>query len=159
MQKPMKLSQLEKRIQKTDNQKDIIQKSLESSRRSGLARTKRGQANEAQGLFLESPGNFSGPERCFVLVVFTFKIKVSMKLSVNKKKLTGLWARNCVTIQQVVILILPSGPKSFQVFRETGPWALYNQITPDPRVSQGDLFSSLHKVSLPCWKYSPRGMY
>ena len=28
----------------------------------------------------------------------------TMKLSVNEAKLTGLWARNCGTIQQVVIL-------------------------------------------------------
>ena len=87
-----------------------------------------------------------------MLVVFTFKIKVSMKLSVNKKKLTGLWARNCVTIQQVVILILPSGPKSFQVFRETGPWALYNQITPDPRVS---FFLACTKLASPAGNTPP----
>ena len=28
------------------------------------------------GLFLESPSNFSGPESCFVSVVFAYKIKV-----------------------------------------------------------------------------------
>ena len=28
----------------------------------------------------------------------------TMKLSVNEAKLTGLWASNCATIQQVVIL-------------------------------------------------------
>ena len=43
------------------------------------------------GLFLESPGNFSG-------FVFVFNIKVSiiskMNLTVNELKLTGLWARN-----------------------------------------------------------------
>ena len=44
-----------------------------------------------------------------------------MKLSVNEAKLTGLWARNCATIQQVWIS-LPSGQKSFRAFRETGPW-------------------------------------
>ena len=50
------------------------------------------------GLFLERPGNFSGPESCFVFAAFTFKFKVSiilksnkMKLSVNEAKLTGLW--------------------------------------------------------------------
>ena len=60
---------------------------------------------EARGLFLNSPSNVSGPERCFVVALFTFKIKVSiifendtMKLSVNEAKLTGLWARNCATI-------------------------------------------------------------
>ena len=44
-----------------------------------------------------------------------------MKLSVNKAKLTGLWARNCATIQQVWIS-LPSGQKRFRAFRKTGPW-------------------------------------
>ena len=57
-----------------------------------------------RGLFLESPGNFSGPESCFVFAVFAFKVKVSkiLKLSVdNEAKLTVLRARNCATIQKV----------------------------------------------------------
>jgi len=37
-----------------------------------------------------------------------------MKLSVNEAKLTGLWAKNCATIQQILILYLPSEPKSFR---------------------------------------------
>ena len=80
------------------------------------------------GLFLESPGNFLGPESCVVFAAFTFKMKVSiilksnkMKLSVNEAKLTGLWARNCATIQQVWILKFVFDPKSFLDFRETGP--------------------------------------
>ena len=36
----------------------------------------------ARGMFLESPGNFSGPESCSVFVVFAFKIKVSMILKI-----------------------------------------------------------------------------
>ena len=44
-----------------------------------------------------------------------------MKLSVNEAKLTGLYARNCATIQQVLILKLPSGPKSYRAYRGTGP--------------------------------------
>ena len=35
-----------------------------------------------------------------------------MKLSVNEEKLTGLWARNCATVQQVWILKFAFGPKS-----------------------------------------------
>ena len=78
---------------------------------------------------------YSGPESCFVFVAFTFKIKVliilkiieRMKLSVNEAKLTGLWARNCATIQQVWIS-LPSGQKSFRAFRETGPWCDSNSV-------------------------------
>ena len=36
-----------------------------------------------------------------------------MKLSVNEAKLTFLWAWNCATIQQVVILIFAFEPKKF----------------------------------------------
>ena len=87
------------------------------------------------GLFLESPGNFSGQESCFLFAPFTFKIKFSiilksnkMKLSDNEAKLTGLSARNCATIQQVLILKFAFGPKSFVFFRETGPWPLRNYV-------------------------------
>ena len=34
------------------------------------------------GLFLESPANFSGPESCFLFVVFAFKFKVSIILKI-----------------------------------------------------------------------------
>ena len=34
------------------------------------------------GPFLESPGNFSGRESCFVFVVFAFKIKASIVLKI-----------------------------------------------------------------------------
>ena len=37
----------------------------------------------------------------------------TMKLSVNETKLTGLWAKNCATIQQVVILKFAFGPENF----------------------------------------------
>ena len=37
----------------------------------------------------------------------------AMKLSVNEAKLTGLWARNCATIQQVSILKFAFGPEKF----------------------------------------------
>ena len=37
----------------------------------------------------------------------------TMKLSVNEVKLTGLWARNCVTIQQLFILKSAFGPEKF----------------------------------------------
>ena len=36
-----------------------------------------------------------------------------MKLSVKEAKLTGLWARNCATIQQVLIVKSTSGPEKF----------------------------------------------
>ena len=34
--------------------------------------------------FLESPGNFSGPESCFMFAVFVFKIKVLFILKMIK---------------------------------------------------------------------------
>ena len=34
-----------------------------------------------QGLFLESPGNVSGPESYFMYALFTLKIKVSITLT------------------------------------------------------------------------------
>ena len=37
----------------------------------------------------------------------------TMKLSVNEAKLAGLWARNCATIQQVLILKFAFGPEKF----------------------------------------------
>ena len=87
------------------------------------------------GLFLESPSNLFGPESSVLFAAFTFKINVSiilksnkMKLSVNEARLTGLWARNCATIQQVWILKFASGPKRFQDFRETGPRPLRNYV-------------------------------
>ena len=35
-----------------------------------------------RGLFLERPGIFSGPESCFVFVVFAFKINASIILKI-----------------------------------------------------------------------------
>ena len=50
--------------------------------------------------FLESPGNFSGPENWFVFIQYqsfnNFKNN-KMKLSVIEGKLAGSWARNCAT--------------------------------------------------------------
>ena len=37
---------------------------------------------EFRGLFLKSPGNFSGAESCFVFSVFTVKIEVSIILKI-----------------------------------------------------------------------------
>ena len=44
-----------------------------------------------------------------------------MNLSVNEAKLTGLWAWNCATIQQVVILIFAFEPKKFLGLLKNGP--------------------------------------
>ena len=64
-----------------------------------------------------------------------------MKPSDNEAKLTGVWARNCATVQQVLILKFAFGPKSFLDFRETGPLPLRNYViikeirTPTKKVS------------------------
>ena len=79
------------------------------------------QDRQSRGLFLESLNDVSGPESCFtcMFAMFAFKIKVSkilknndtMKLSPNKVKLTGSWARNCNTIQQTLISKFAFWPK------------------------------------------------
>ena len=43
-----------------------------------------------------------GPGKLFYVCHFAFKIKPS-KFWINEAELTGLWARNCVTIQQFFI--------------------------------------------------------
>ena len=54
--------------------------------------------------------SFSGSESCLMLAVFAFKFKVSIILkwynktvSYSEAKLTGLRARNCTTIQKILI--------------------------------------------------------
>ena len=72
-----------------------------------------------EGLFLESPGNFSGLKSCFMFDMFAFKITVSitcfendaLKLSVNEANFRGFRARNCATIEQVLILNFVFGPE------------------------------------------------
>ena len=44
-----------------------------------------------------------------------------MKLSVNEAKLIDLWARNCATIQQVLILKFAFGPEKFFLKRAPAP--------------------------------------
>ena len=46
-----------------------------------------------------------------------------MKLSVNKEMLTGLWTRNCGTIQQVLILKFAFGREKFPGLLRNGPLA------------------------------------
>ena len=60
IQKPMKLSQIEKRIPQTlTNSKDIIQTDREYARRSSRARSTRGQENEAWALYKKIPSRES----------------------------------------------------------------------------------------------------
>ena len=81
--------------------------------------------------FHERPGNSSGPESCFMFAVFAFKIKVSIIL----KKIV-LWGYQLTKPSWLVCELgtvlrfnlfwfqnLPSGPKRFRGFRETGLWS------------------------------------
>ena len=81
-------------------------------------------------------------ESCFMFAVYALKIKVSiiklmklkliMKLSVNKAKLTGLWARNCGTIQLVLISKFTFGPEKLSGLSRNGPSAVpYRLSSPD----------------------------
>ena len=88
------------------------------------------QISVTLGVFLESSGNFSDPESCFVFVVFAFsKAKQSfnnaennkMKLSVDGAKLTGLRARTVLTIQLVWTLKFAFGPEKFPGLSRNGP--------------------------------------
>ena len=66
----------------------------------------------------------------------------TMDLSVNEEKLTGVWSRNCDTIQQVLILKFASGPKSYRVFRDLIPFrpnnarACYSGLVNDHQFNQ-----------------------
>ena len=82
-----------------------------------------------QGPVSEKSWELFGPKKLFRVCIQdqgsnNFENDI-IKLSVNEAKLTGLWARNCATIQQILILNLPSGPKSFWAFRETGPCSFW----------------------------------
>ena len=88
-----------------------------------------------RGLFLESPGNFSGPESCFVFA-FKFKVSKMLKLSVNNEaKLTGLRARNCATIQKVWILKFAFGIEKFPGLSRNGPLSTRIRICLKPHFS------------------------
>ena len=53
-----------------------------------------------------------------------------MKLSINEAKLTGLWARNCVIIQQVLILKFAFGSEKFPGLSRNEPIFAMQRVTP-----------------------------
>ena len=74
---------------------------------------------QIKGSFLESPGTFSGAEAVLCCSVFiqdesfnNFE-NSAMKLLLNDAKSTGLWARNCATIEQFLFLKFALGPEKF----------------------------------------------
>lgn len=79
-----------------------------------------------RGLFLESAGNFR--ERKAVLCLprlhwrSTFLKFDTMKLSFKEIKLTGLWARNRVDIQKILILKFAFRPAKFPGLLRKSPW-------------------------------------
>ena len=66
-----------------------------------------------------------------------------MKLSINEAKLTGLWARNCAIIQQVLILKFAFGPEKFPGLSRNEPIFAMQRVTPS-------LFLSLSLSLLSC---------
>ena len=64
--------------------------------------------------FLERPRKlFHVCRVCIQDLSFSNSEKDTMKLSLNEAKLTGLWARNCTDIQQVLILKFDFGQHKF----------------------------------------------
>ena len=58
-----------------------------------------------------------------------------MKLSINETKLTGLWSRNCATIQHFLILKLAFGPEKFPGLSRNEPIFAMQRVTPSPFLS------------------------
>ena len=84
--------------------------------------------SRSRGQFIESPDNFSGPKSCFMFALFTFKIKVSIILKMIQWDYQ-LTKQNWLVCELGTLLLfnrfwfqnLPSDPKSYRAFRETGP--------------------------------------
>ena len=53
----------------------------------------------------------------------------TMKLAVNEAKLTVLWARNCATVQQVLILKFAWGPEKLPGLSRNEPQGLLNFVS------------------------------
>ena len=53
-----------------------------------------------------------------------------MKVSINEAKLTGLWARNCAIIQQVLILKFVFGPEKFPGLSRNEPIFTMQRVIP-----------------------------
>ena len=78
-------------------------------------------------MFLESPGNSSGPESYFAIIQvqsFNDFKNNRMKLSVIEAKLTGSWTRTSAAIQEAWILKFASGFEKFPGLSRNGPLAM-----------------------------------
>ena len=74
-----------------------------------------------------------GGERCFMFAVCAFKIQVSIILimiqwsyQLTKQNWLVCELGTVLLLQRFWFWNLPSGPKSFRAFRETGPWGRVN---------------------------------
>ena len=127
---------------------------------------------QIRGSFLESPGTFSGAEAVLCCSVFIQDESFNnfennaMKLLLNDAKSTGLWARNCATIEQFLILKFALGPETFPgVSRNraqvVASWVntdfLLDQITRESRRTR-EFYITSCTTSLP-WAGKTRIMY
>ena len=83
----------------------------------------------SRGLFLERPGDFSGPESGFVFAMFTFRIKVSIILKMIQWNYQST-RQNWVVCELGTALLFkkfwfflnfPLGPEVFSPFEQRGP--------------------------------------
>ena len=79
---------------------------------------------------------------CVCIQDQSFSENNTMKLSVNEAILIGLWARNCATIQQVLILKFAFGPEKFPGLSRNGPLVGKNLL------SKGKIICSAVVVTL-----------
>ena len=83
-------------------------------------------AQWSRGLFLEGPDNFSGPKFyvCRVCIQdesFSYNFEDdTMRVLANEAKLTSLWARNCATNRQALILKFAFEPEKLPGFSRNG---------------------------------------
>ena len=67
-----------------------------------------------------------------------------MKLSVKEEILSGLWTRNCGTIQEVLILKFAFGPEKFPGLLRNGPLAFMF-------VSEDLVLAHQHRARIIAW--------
>ena len=78
--------------------------------------------------FLRIPVNFGARKAVYICCIciqdlsFNCFENDTMKLSVNEAKLTGFAPGTVLLFNRFLFQNLPSGPKSYRAFRETGPW-------------------------------------
>ena len=83
----------------------------------------------SKGLFFESPSTFLAPKAVLCLLcLHSRKVSIILKMIRWKAKLTGLCARNCTTIWQVLILKFAFGPEKLPGLLRKGSLVLLSFI-------------------------------